>query len=102
VALDGSPPGTIFEAKRVAGLDGASRALGAEAVEAADVASTDLTDEPVPAGVRARDLTSGAVVAAARAAGLDVSVVLIVAGLDDEALHAAEVEAGRLALSALG
>jgi uridine phosphorylase len=102
VALDGSAPGTLIEPSRVAGLDGASRALGAGPVEDPEVASTDLPSEPVPAGTRARDLTSGAVLAAARAAGLPCAVVLIVAGLEEDRLFEAEIAAGRRALALLG
>jgi uridine phosphorylase len=107
VAVADLPLGTMLERPTVAGLDGASRALGAGSVPDAEVASTDLASQPVPPGTRARDLTSGAVLAAAAAHGLKASVLLVVAEdsagrrLDDEALHAAEIELGRRALATL-
>lgn len=77
-------------------------------VEGDAVGSTDLATDPVPAGARARDLTTAGVVAAAARAGLELAGVLLVvredasgARLDDDALHAAELELGRRALDRL-
>jgi uridine phosphorylase len=100
-ALDGSAPGTLLTVREAHGLDGTSRALGAAPAPEAAVASTDLLSEPVPAGTRAQDLTTGAFLAAAACNGIAAAAVLIVAGLDDEALHAAELEAGAAALALL-
>lgn len=102
--------GTVATAGPVLALDGASRALGdvPQLEGEVTVASTDLAWQPVPAGVDARDLTSGAVACAAGAFGLEVAVVVLVAEdasgerLDDEALHAGELELGRRALGLLG
>jgi purine-nucleoside phosphorylase len=111
VACGELPLGTLVSADAVHALDGASRALGAPGkpqpvagLEAVVVASTDLAGERVPADARVRDLTTGAVVTAAATYGLTVAVVLVVAEdatgarLDEDALHAAELELGRLAL----
>ena len=81
-------------------------ALGAH-IGAGGVASTDLADDAVPAGTRARDLTTAGFVAAAERHGLAADVLLVVvedaagARLGDEALHAAELELGRRALALL-
>jgi purine-nucleoside phosphorylase len=106
--------GTLHAPDPVFAADGASRALGAGerlrpsltgTLGAIALATTDLDDAHAPAGARARDLTTAAVLAAAAACGLAAGAVVVVATdaagrrLDDDALHAAELEAGRAALA---
>jgi uridine phosphorylase len=110
VAVGDLPLGAIVGVGAVAARDGASRALGltAELTGEVTVASTDLPWEDIPSVADVRDLTSGAVAAAAAAFGLSAEIVLVVAEdaegarLDDEALHAAELELGERALALLG
>ena len=109
--------GAIVRADRVLAADGASRALGAGEqlrpeldgdLAAITLASTDLDGAHTPAGAHARDLTTAAVLAAAAAHGIAAGVVLVVVAdaagrrLGDDALHAAELEAGSAALGLLG
>lgn len=117
-AIDGELElGAVVSAGRVLAADGTSRALGAAAelrpalggdLAAVTLASTDLDHARAPAGAQARDLTTAAVLAAAAAHGIAAGVVLVVAAdaggrrLADDALHAAELEAGRAALGLLG
>jgi uridine phosphorylase len=123
-ALDASLAlGDLLIADRVVALDGTSRALGAaDALEpdaelraalgpgrSGAVASTDYgADGLAYAGALARDMTTAAVLAAAARRGVPAAAVLLVATdargdrLDVEALHAAELELGRMAAAAVG
>lgn len=118
-ALDGGlAPGDLVAAGPVLALDGTSRCLGAGpqlrgdpalagGLPAVALACTDLEGGALPGGVAVRDRSSAAVLAAAAAGGAAAACLLIVtrdaAGsvLADEALHAAEIDLGRLALSLL-
>ena len=114
VALEGGPPvGSIVVAGSVITEDGASRSLGfgsglspsllIAGVPSVRVVSCDLPFGPVPAGAQVRDMTTAAVLAAAAVGGAQAGAVLVVLGdsLDEDALHAAELTAGRAALAAL-
>ena len=117
-ALEGGPPlGALLQADPVLAADGTSGALGAGAtirpvltgdLPAVPVASTDVDDARAPAGAHARDLTTAAVLAAAAAYGIQAGAVLVVVAdaagrrLDDDALHAAEIELAGAALAVLG
>jgi hypothetical protein len=108
--------GDVVRADAVVGTDGASRALGAAApdpgltaalaVPGVTVASGDLFYGEPGAGDVA-DLSSAAVLAAAARGDAPAAVVLAVAQaggerIGDEALHAAELRCGEVALAALG
>ena len=122
-ALDCEPAlGAVVIVDRVLARDGTSRALGAgdelhpdAALRAAlgdgpaiTVLSADYGAEESHAGAQARDMTTAAVLAAAARGGVPAAAVLLVATdargrrLGVEALHAAELELGRLAARAFG
>jgi uridine phosphorylase len=124
VALDPSLQlGDLLVVDRVLARDGTSRALGAgEELEPDAALRAALGDGPsgtvlsadygadvlARAGARARDMTTAAVLAAAARRGAGAAAVLLVATdargerLAVEALHAAELELGRVAAGAVG
>lgn len=106
-------PGALLAVTAVHGDDGASRALGGagpvDAALTAELAAradgeTVLTSHDLPAsgGGELTDLEGAALTAVARATGLRLACGAVPAGaLDDEALLAAQVRAGAIALEAL-
>jgi uridine phosphorylase len=122
-AAGGLELGSLVIAEAVRGEDGASRALGADAVLPADpdllsalraagkaavgtVATTDLYyGPPPPDGAVALDLSAGALFAVAARHGVAAACVLVVSDaggrrIDPEALERAEVELGRVGAAA--